>query len=277
MTGTAVTGTAVPGSAGPFLVLGCTRDAGDLATRLQLAGIPVICALLGPATRQAPVPPVEVLSGGFGGVEGFVRFLAERRVRGVVDARHPFAVGISPDALVATQAAGVSLVRLLPPAWEAQGPPPHWRWADDHVHARQITEGLGVDRPFLSVGGRSLASYTRWADRYVLARVAELPTWRVPERWEVIRSPETHAYSSEYALLANRRIGVMVTRDTGGPLSTPKLRAAADLGVFVVMVRRPASPAGLRAVQSVDDAYAWVARHWRPQDFASPSPGRQSH
>lgn len=260
-----------------FLVLGGTRDASDLATRLQLVGVPVACALFGPATRHAPVPPVEVLSGGFGGAEGFVRFLTERRVGAVVDARYPFAVGISPDALVATQAAGVSLVRLLPPAWEAQGPPPHWRWADDHEHARRITEGLGVDRPFLSVGRRSLASYTRWGDRYVLARVVGLPDWQVPEAWEVIRSPETHAYSSEYALLSSRRIGVMVTRDTGGPLSTPKLRAAEDLGVFVVMVRRPSSPAGLRVVQSVDDAYAWVVRHWRPQDFASPSPGRQSH
>lgn len=250
-----------------FLVLGGTDASRDLAVRLQHAGIPVTCALLGADPRHVPLPPVEVLDGGFGGIEGMADFLTARKVRGVIDASHPFAADVARDALAATTAAGVPMARLLPPSWEAQGGSPQWRWAEDHPDALRIAATMGAVRPFLSVGRESLSVYTVWRDRFVLARVVELPRWRIPPRWEVIRSADAHAYAPEFALLTSRRIGMMVTRDTGGSLDEPKLRVAADLGIFVVMVRRPVLPEGLRVLQSVDDAYGWVSRRWRPQDF----------
>ena len=194
-------------------------------------------------------------------------FLTVRKVRGVIDASHPFAADVARDALAATTAAGVPMARLLPPSWEAQGGSPQWRWAEDHTDALRIAERMGAVRPFLSVGRESLSVVTGWWVRFVLARVVELPRWRIPPRWEVIRSADAHAYAPEFALLTSRRIGMMVTRDTGGSLDEPKLLVAADLGIFVVMVRRPALPEGLRVLQSVDDACGWVARRWRPQDF----------
>lgn len=249
-----------------FLVLGGTVQSRELAVRLQQAGIPVVRALFGADRSHAFLTGVELVEGGFGGVEGTARFLVARQVRGIVDASHPFA-GLTDDVLAAATAAGVPMVRLLPPSWAAQGGGRHWRWADDDGDARRIGTVLGAVRPFLSVGRESLRSYLEWADRYVLVRVPELPAWSLPESWEVIRAPEGHAYSSEYALLTSRRIGLMVTHDTGGPLDDPKLRVAADVGIFVVMVRRPEQPAGLRQLQTVAEAYGWVARHWRPQDY----------
>ena len=258
-----------------FLVLGGTPASRDLAVRLQHAGIPVTCALLGADPRHVPLPPVEVVGGGFGGIHGMVDFLTARRVRGVIDASHPFAADVARDALAATTAAGVPMARLVPPSWEAQGGSPQWRWADDHRDALRIAERMGADRPFLSVGRESLSIYTVWRDRFVLARVVEPPRWPLPPRWEVIRSAYAPSYAAEFALLTSRRIDTMVTRDIGGALDEPSLLVAEALGIFVVMVRRPALPAGLRVLQGVDDAFSWVARRWRPQDFGSPA-GRDS-
>lgn len=250
-----------------FLVLGGTSRSRELAVRLELAGIPVICALLGGDPAHLPSVPVEVVAEGFGGVQEMADFLTARRIRAVVDASHPFATDVTTEAFAATRLAGVPMARLLPSSWQAQGGAPGWRWVADHREARLVAEKLGADRPFLSVGRDDLADYTVWRDRFVLARVDELPSWPLPPRWEVIRGAEPLTYAADFALLSSRRIGVMVTRDTGGPLEEPKLQVAADLGIFVVMIRRPDSLANLRLLPTVDDAYAWVSRRWRPQDY----------
>ncbi|WOP19376.1 precorrin-6A/cobalt-precorrin-6A reductase [Raineyella sp. LH-20] len=251
-----------------FLVLGGTSPARDLAMRLEEAGIPVVYALFGEDRPRLPAPPIELVAGGFGGADGLVTFLRERGVHGIVDASHPFAADVSRDAAVAAGVVGVPLVRLLPPAWEAQRWPIAWRWVADEEAAKRTVERLGGTRPFLSLGRDSLRGFADWDDRYVLARVVQPPTWPVPSGWEVIRSGgRPHTYAEELALLSSRRIDVMVTQDTGGPLDEAKLRVAERLGIFVVMIRRPALPDGLRVVQTVGAAYGWVARRWRPQDF----------
>ena len=52
-------------------------------------------------------------------------------------------------------------------------------------------------------------------------------------------------------------INVLVTKDSGGPLTAGKLAAARDLGIPVVMVRRPEAAPAVR-VAAVDDAVSWV-------------------
>jgi precorrin-6A/cobalt-precorrin-6A reductase len=58
--------------------------------------------------------------------------------------------------------------------------------------------------------------------------------------------------------LRKHGIDALVTKNSGGPMTRPKLDAAEALGVAVVMVDRPPLPAGVRTVASVDDAVAWV-------------------
>jgi precorrin-6A/cobalt-precorrin-6A reductase len=59
-------------------------------------------------------------------------------------------------------------------------------------------------------------------------------------------------------LLRDHRIEVLVTKNSGGQMTRPKLDAAAALGVAVVMVDRPPLPPGVATVSTVDDAVAWV-------------------
>jgi precorrin-6A/cobalt-precorrin-6A reductase len=45
-----------------------------------------------------------------------------------------------------------------------------------------------------------------------------------------------------------------VTKNSGGPMTAAKLRAARDLGARVVMVARPPLPDGVTVVATVDEA-----------------------
>jgi precorrin-6A/cobalt-precorrin-6A reductase len=53
-------------------------------------------------------------------------------------------------------------------------------------------------------------------------------------------------------------VEVLVTKNSGGSLTEAKLTAARELGIPVVMVRRPPIPDGVDAFDSVPAAVRWV-------------------
>jgi precorrin-6A/cobalt-precorrin-6A reductase len=70
------------------------------------------------------------------------------------------------------------------------------------------------------------------------------------------RGPYT--VDGETALMREHGIGLLVSKDSGGPMTAAKLQAAGDLGVQVVMVQRPPLPEGAAAVATVPEAVRWV-------------------
>lgn len=238
------------------LVLGGTGEARALAAGLVDRGIDVVSSLAGRVSAPAlPVGAVRV--GGFGGVDGLADHLVAEGFTHVVDATHPFAHQITANAVAAAARVGVPLVRLQRPGWSVHPLADTFTWVDDVDAARRAAEELGR-RPFITTGRQQLESFARWTDRYVLARVVDPPDWAVPSGWEVLRARGPYPYAAERELLESRRIDVLLTKDSGGALTEAKLAAAHDVGVPVVVVRRPTVPRGLRVVESVDAALAEV-------------------
>ncbi len=244
-----------PVSPGPVLVLGGTAEARALAAALVDAGLPVVSSLAG-RVRDPALPAGEVRVGGFGGVDGLAAWLTDRAVTAVVDATHPFASTMTAHAVAACAATGVPLVVLRRPGWTPQ---PDWVWADSLADAAALLPSL-AGRVFLTTGRTSLATFAG-LDLDFLVRCVEPPVGPLPRRARVLLDRGPFTVAGERALLREHRIDVLVTKDSGGPLTSAKLTAAREEGVRTLVVRRPPLPPGVDAVPTVEGAVTRLRAH----------------
>ncbi len=234
-----------------ILLLGGTAEARDLAARLTSADIPHVSSLAGRvSTPRLPFGSVRV--GGFGGVEGLVAFMRDGGFSHLIDATHPFAATMSDHAAEASRVLGVPLIRLERPGWGDRSDAAIWHWESDLTQVRDRAEALGM-RPFITSGRQTLHAFASWRLRTVLVRVVEPLAVQAPATWTVIEDRGPYQRADELALLQAHRIDVLITKDSGGSHTSAKLDAAAELGVPVVVLRRPPAAATATVVTNVDD------------------------
>jgi precorrin-6A/cobalt-precorrin-6A reductase len=235
-----------------LLLLGGTGEARALAAALH-PEIELISSLAGRVPEPAlPVGPVRI--GGFGGIDGMRNWLRDERIDAVVDATHPFAATITAHAAQACAELGVPHLVLARPAWQ----PGDATVVASDIEAAQTVADNGYARVFLTTGRSGTAAF-RGVDAWFLIRaVTEPEPATLPRHHRVLLSRGPYHYEGERALLTEHRIDALVTKNSGGAMTEPKLRAAADAGVAVIMVDRPPLPAGVHAVATVDEASDWV-------------------
>ncbi|MFF8992936.1 cobalt-precorrin-6A reductase [Streptomyces sp. NPDC014983] len=233
------------------LVLGGTAEARRLAAGLAAhpSGVRVTTSLAGRTSRPEAVAG-ELRIGGFGGAEGLAEWLRAHQVDALVDATHPFAESITAHAARAAAATGVPAVVLRRPGWRSL-PGDHWHDVPSLAAAAEALPGLG-ERVFLTTGRLGLAAFAHLTDRYFLVRSVERPDPPLPPHTGIVLARGPFTVAGERELLRAHRIDVLVTKDSGGEATAAKLTAARELGLPVVVVRRPALPAGVTAVPDVD-------------------------
>ncbi|HET6295452.1 MAG TPA: cobalt-precorrin-6A reductase [Kribbella sp.] len=236
------------------LLLGGTGEARQLADALaDEPGLSVVSSLAG-RTAEARVPDGEVRLGGFGGVDGLTAWLRDNKVDCVVDATHPFAATITEHAVEATRAVGLPLLVLRRAGWREQLGD-RWVWVGSTDEAAAVLPSVGA-RAFLTIGRQELDAFAE-VGVWMLARCVDAPEPR-PSWCELILSRGPYSLQPELDLLRAQRIDVLVTKDSGGDMTSAKLEAARALGVPVVIVRRPPVPAGVDVVEEVDQVVRWL-------------------
>jgi precorrin-6A/cobalt-precorrin-6A reductase len=235
-----------------ILLLGGTSEARALAGQLH-PDVEVISSLAGRVPDPA-LPVGRVRIGGFGGVDGLRRWLADNGVGAVVDATHPYAATMTENAAAACREMNLPHVVLARPAW----PPGDAIVVESDTQAAKTIADNGYSRVFLTTGRSGIAAFAG-IDAWFLIRAVTAPDPEdLPPRHRVVLSRGPYRYADELELLREHRIDALVTKNSGGEMTRPKMDAAATLGVSVIMVDRPALPAGVRTVATVDDAVAWV-------------------
>jgi precorrin-6A/cobalt-precorrin-6A reductase len=238
---------------GWVLILGGTGEARRLATALVGEGVDVLSSLAG-RVADPLLPPGEVRIGGFGGAAGLTAWLQAHPVRAMVDATHPFATTMTASAVAAADATGVPLLRLQRPGW-TPGPGDDWRWVDSLGEAAAAVAGFGS--VFLTTGRKSLGAFAGLTAR-CLVRSVDPPEPPLPPHTTVVLARGPFTVEEELSLLRGHAVEAVVTKDSGGSMTAAKLTAARELGLPVVLVRRPALPPGVPVVATVEEAAAWV-------------------
>jgi precorrin-6A/cobalt-precorrin-6A reductase len=238
---------------GQVLVLGGTGEARRLAAALVAEGRDVVSSLAG-RVADPVLPPGEVRIGGFGGAAGLIAWLRGHPVAAVVDATHPFATTITASATEACAVTGHPLLRLQRPGF-TQRPGDDWRWVGSLAEAADAVAGFGS--VFVTTGRRGLGAFAGLTTRCVV-RAVEPPSSPLPPRTTVVLARGPFTVEGERALMREHGVDVVVTKDSGGSMTTAKLTAARELGIPVVLVRRPPPPAGLPLVATVEEAARWV-------------------
>ncbi|MFF7631527.1 cobalt-precorrin-6A reductase [Kitasatospora sp. NPDC008050] len=235
-----------------ILILGGTTEGRRLAEELAKApGVRVTSSLAG-RVSEPRLPPGEVRVGGFGGADGLADWLREHRVDTLVDATHPFAQGISRNAARAAATAGVRLLALRRPGW-LPVPGDRWHLVDSLEQAAAALPALGR-RALLTTGRQGLAAFARVEDVHLVARSVEPPDPPLPADLTVLLSRGPFHLDDERAVFREHRIDVLVTKDSGGAATAPKLAVARELGLPVLIVRRPGLPDGVPTVPDVAGA-----------------------
>ncbi|MGY4101121.1 cobalt-precorrin-6A reductase [Nocardia sp. R16R-3T] len=238
------------------LILGGTREARDIAhVAAGERGFDIVSSLAG-RVRDPLLPEGKVRIGGFGGVEGLRKWLADNEIAVVIDATHPFAGTISVNAAGAATDLGLPLLHVRRPGWSEQ-PGDRWVRVPDLDAAAQAVSELG-GRVFLTIGRQGVAAFAGLTEQWFLIRAIDPPTGAMPPHHELLLARGPFTPADEQRLLTRHRIEVLVTKDSGGDQTDAKLDAARSVGLPVVVVDRPELPPDAVVVETAGEAWKWL-------------------
>ncbi|MEM7318753.1 MAG: cobalt-precorrin-6A reductase [Pseudomonadota bacterium] len=238
-----------------LLILGGTTEATALAKVIAQTRLRATISYAGRVVSLR-TQPMSTRVGGFGGVDGLVRYIGEAGVTHIVDATHPFAAQMSRNAKAACDRTRTPLCALTRPPWKARDGD-DWQSVPDIDAAVAALSGP-ARRVFLAVGRQQLAGFAAQPQHHYLLRLVDqsdgivLPKHAI----EIARGPFTLA--GDLDLMTRHRIEVVVTKNAGGTGARAKIDAARRLKLPVIMIDRPIQPER-QDLFSPQDVLDWLA------------------
>jgi precorrin-6A/cobalt-precorrin-6A reductase len=120
-------------------------------------------------------------------------------------------------------------------------------------------------RVFLTVGRLELPPFAAAPQHTYLVRTIEPIGDALPvPNLVAIQDRAPFDEAAERALMERERVDVVVTKNSGGAATYPKIAAARTLGLPVIIIARPEKPRDVEEVASADAALEWLeGRHGR--------------
>ncbi len=177
--------------------------------------------------------------GGFGGSSGLAAFLCENNIELLIDATHPFAAKISKNAELAALLSNCPLWSYRRLEWQ---PRPDDNWIPVADWPEIVTAIDGFRRPFFTIGLEPLHHSSeipigqKWLVRCLSSAIPTSP------RITLLCATGPFRLDQETALMRDYRTDVLVTKNSGGNAVEAKLFVARQIGIRVVMLKRPALP-----------------------------------
>jgi len=230
-----------------ILVLAGTKDGREIAAQVARQGYQTLVSVVSDYGRKLAEEYELLVSTGQLDEAGLAGLIRQRDIEAVIDASHPYAAGVSRNAIAACRSCGISYLRYERPV----APLPNYsklHLASDVEHAARLAAGLGKV-VFLTIGSRGLKAFKAeplLASHRLIARI--LPDSAVlaeclmlgfgPGDIVAVQGP----FSQEFNVALFRQFAseVIVTKnsgDEGGAGS--KFDAAVALDLPLVVIDRP--------------------------------------
>lgn len=231
-----------------ILVLAGTKDGREIAAEITRRGYSVLVSVVSDYGRDLAQEYNLRVSACPLDAAGLAKLIGQRLIRVVIDASHPYAAGVSRNALSACQSCGIKYLRYERPA----APLPRYERLHvvaDAAEAAKIAAGLGRV-VFLTTGSRMLKVFKNeplLAGHRLIARVlpdpgvlAECQTLGFSPR-DIVALQGPFSHELNVALFQEYGSEVVVTKNSGAVGgSDSKFSAAIALGLELVVIDRPA-------------------------------------
>jgi precorrin-6A/cobalt-precorrin-6A reductase len=238
-----------------ILILGGTTEASQLARLLADDGRFEATMSLAGRTASPKQQALPTRIGGFGGIAGLQDWLRENGIAAVIDATHPYAPQISAHAVASCNALSIPLGSIIRAPWTREHGD-NWIEAETTEAAARAL-GDAPARVFLSIGRQELSPFAAAPRHHYIARTIDPPDVALPPDISFVHDRGPFDAVSEEAFLARERIGVIVSKNSGGVATYPKIIASRRLRIPVVMIGRPHKPHGT-ALDSPEAAIHWL-------------------
>jgi precorrin-6A/cobalt-precorrin-6A reductase len=239
-----------------ILILGGTTEASHLATLLADDGRFEATLSLAGRTLSPKQQALPTRIGGFGGIAGLESWLRDNCIDAVIDATHPYAAQISAHAVSACNTLSIPLASVLRTPWMRE---PEDNWIEvETSESAALALGDVPRRVFLSLGRLELTAFAAAPQHHYLARTIDPPgDIPLPPDIRFVHDRGPFDAADEEAFLSRERIEIVVSKNSGGSATYPKIAASRRLRLPVVMIARPHKPRGV-ALDGPDAAMQWL-------------------